>query len=83
MRKLALLSGLLLAAAFIPGTPAKAEVRLGCECVKLGAPAVCTATVADCNLKVGGVCVAPCTYEPSKAAKKHYRRHAAKKKKKM
>lgn len=80
MRKLVLLAGLLLAAAFVPGTPAKAEAMLGCECVKLGAPAVCTATVIDCNVKVGGICLAPCTYEPPKPAKKH---HAMKKKKKM
>ncbi len=79
MRKLVLLAGLLLAAAFVPGTPAKAEAMLGCECVKLGAPAVCTATVIDCNVKVGGVCLAPCTYEPPKPAMKHH----GKKKKKM
>jgi hypothetical protein len=83
MRKFALLAGLLLAATLVPGTPAKAATLLGCECVKLGAPAVCTATVTDCNFKVGGICVAPCTYQSPKAAKKHYRRHVAKKKKKM
>ncbi len=71
MRKLVLLAGLLATAALVPGAPAKAEAMLGCECVKLGAPAVCTATVLDCNVKVGGVCLAPCTYEPPKAVKKH------------
>jgi hypothetical protein len=80
MRKVAILAGLLLAAAFLPAGPAKAEVMLGCSCVKFGAPVVCTATVADCNLKVGGVCLAPCTYEPPK---KMAKRHGHKKKKKM
>ena len=80
MRKLVLFAGLLLAAAFVPGTPAKAEAMLGCECVRLGAPAMCTATVLDCNVKVGGVCLAPCTYEPPKAAKKHH--HARRKRRK-
>ena len=80
MRKLLLLAGLLLGAAFVPGTPAQAQAMLGCSCVRLGAAPVCTATVLECNFQQGGVCVAPCTYEPPKAAKKH---HRGKKKKKM
>lgn len=72
MRKLLLLAGLLVAAALLPGT-ARAEAMLGCSCVKLGANPVCTATVLECNTKVGGVCLAPCTYEPPKKAAKHKR----------
>jgi hypothetical protein len=78
MRKLVILVGLLLAAALLPAAPAKAEALLGCECVRLGAPAMCTATVLECNFQYGGVCIAPCTYEPPKKAAK---RHGHKKKK--
>jgi hypothetical protein len=70
MRKLVLMAGLLLGAAFLPGTPAQAQAMVGCSCVKLGAAPVCTATVLECNVQVGGVCVAPCSYEPPKAVKK-------------
>jgi len=73
MRKLVLMAGLLLGAAFLPGTPAHAQAMLGCQCVRLGAPAMCTATVLECNINNGGVCVAPCSYEPPKAGKKHKR----------
>ena len=69
MRKIVIGAALLLGAAlFTTGTPARADV--GCGCVKLGAPAVCTATIIECNTKVGGVCVAPCIYEAPKAVKK-------------
>jgi len=73
MRKVLLLAGLLLGAALLSGTPARAEAMLGCSCVKLGANPVCTATVLECNTKVGGVCLAPCTYEPPKKMAKHKR----------
>jgi hypothetical protein len=73
MRKFVLMAGLLLGAAFVPGTPAQAEAMLGCSCVRLGGPPVCSATVLECNFQQGGVCVAPCTYEPPKAGKKHKR----------
>jgi len=72
MRKLILVAGLLCGAAILSGSPAKAEAMLGCECVSLGQPAMCTATVLECNFQHGGVCVAPCTYEPPKAVKKHH-----------
>jgi hypothetical protein len=52
---------------------------VGCSCVKFGANPVCSATVLDCNTKVGGVCLAPCTYEPPKKMARHKRS----KKKKM
>jgi len=71
MRKFLLLAGLLLGAALLSGAPARAEAMLGCSCVKLGAAPVCTATVLDCNFQVGGVCVAPCAYEPPKKVAKH------------
>ena len=78
MRKLTIIAGLLLGAALFSGSSAQAAV--GCLCGKLGAPAVCTATITDCNFKVGGVCLAPCDYkEPKKMARKA----KAKKKKKM
>ena len=80
MRKVFIVAGLLLGAALLPGTPAQAAA-LGCQCVKLGAPSICTATVTDCNFGYHGVCVAPCTYEPPKKYKKHYR-HTKKKAKK-
>ena len=68
MRKIVIVAGLLLGAALLSGSPAKADV--GCQCVKLGAPSICTATVIACNFQYGGVCVAPCVYEPSKMGKK-------------
>ena len=75
MRKIVIFAGLLMAAAVFQAAPAKAQAMLGCQCVRLGAPAMCTATVLECNVNNGGVCVAPCTYEPpKKAAKKHHKR---------
>ena len=49
MRKIVIVAGLLAGAAFLftTGTPAKAWV--GCECVKLGAPAVCVKGVLECS----------------------------------
>ena len=55
MRKIVILAGLLMGAALFTGTPAKAE--LGCQCVKLGAPSICTAGVGEC-FNYGGVCLA-------------------------
>jgi hypothetical protein len=74
MRKIFILAGLLTGMALFSGTPASADV--GCGCVKLGSPFVCSATVADCNMKVGGVCLAPCDYQPPKKAKKHKKKAA-------
>ncbi|HEY6024219.1 MAG TPA: hypothetical protein VIV34_08585 [Pseudolabrys sp.] len=75
MREIFILAGLLAAAALFTGTPAKADV--GCGCVKLGSPSVCTATVADCNMRVGGVCLAPCDYQPPKKARMHKKKKKA------
>lgn len=74
MRKIVIVAGLLIGAALLSGSPANAAV--GCLCGKIGAPAVCTATVTDCNFKNGGVCMAPCTYEEPKA-KKHKKKKKA------
>ncbi len=69
MRKLVILAALPLLAVLGPSAPASAEI--GCQCVKLGAPSVCTATVSECNVKVGGLCLAPCAYQPPKVVKRH------------
>jgi hypothetical protein len=75
MRKLAILAGLLLAAALIPGAPAKADI--GCQCLKAGAPSACVATMLECNATLGGICIAPCAYTPAppKMMKHHAKRH--------
>ena len=65
----------LLGAALFTGTPAKAE--LGCTCVKLGSPVMCTSGIGACTLKGGGACVLPCDYTAPKVKK-----HGHKKKKK-
>jgi hypothetical protein len=64
MRKILAFAVLLAAAALLSGAPAKAD--MGCGCVKLGAPATCTATMSECMNKVGGLCLAPCDYVPPK-----------------
>jgi hypothetical protein len=69
MRMILVLGGLLLAAAFVSSTPTQAA-GIGCACVKLGAPVTCTATVIECNMNVGGVCLSACEYEPPKKGKR-------------
>ena len=70
MRKILIGAGLVLGAAMFFGSePAKADI--GCLCGKLGAQAVCTQLVTDCNFKMGRVCVAPCDYSPAKMGKRH------------
>jgi hypothetical protein len=78
MRKFVIVAGLLAGAAFLftTGTPAKAWV--GCECVKLGAPAVCVKGVLECSA-MGGVCLAPCDYVAPKKIKHHKKKKAMKK----
>jgi hypothetical protein len=73
MRKIVIVAGLLAGAAFLftTGTPAKAWV--GCECVKLGAPAMCVRGPIECSAS-GGVCLAPCDYVAPKKMK-HHRHH--------
>jgi hypothetical protein len=79
MRKIVIGAALLLGAALLTtGTPAQAAV--GCLCGKIGAPAVCVATITDCNFHNGGVCVLACEYTPSKMGRKHrHHRHHKKK----
>jgi hypothetical protein len=69
MRKIVILAGLLIGAALVTGTPA--EAKLGCTCVKLGAPAACVSGLAECTFKNGGLCVLPCKYEPPKMSKRN------------
>jgi len=76
MRKLAILAGLLLAAALIPGAPAKADI--GCQCLKAGAPSACVATMLECNATLGGICIAPCAYTPAPPKKMMKRHHVTK-----
>jgi hypothetical protein len=61
MRKIFIVAGLLMGGALLAGSPAQAEV--GCQCVKIGAPSICTANVNGC-FKYGGICLAPCDYKP-------------------
>jgi hypothetical protein len=72
MRKFMLLAGLpaalLAGVALLGATPAKAEI--GCVCVKVGSPAVCTSGLTACTFQGGGACVLPCDYQPPKMAKK-------------
>ena len=68
MRRLLLISGLLLGGALIAGSPASAA-QLGCGCVKLTGAPVCMATVEAC-VSGGGLCLSPCEYTPPKPAKK-------------
>ena len=79
MRKFIVVAGLLFGAAILSGSPAKADAMLGCQCVSMFQPPACTATVLECTFQRGGVCAAPCSYEPPKPAKKHAR-HKKKKK---
>jgi hypothetical protein len=84
MRKIIILAGLLTGAALFSGTPAKAE--LGCTCIKLGSPAMCTGGVTSCTVKGGGVCILPCDYTPAKMTmhhRHHHKKMAMKKKDKM
>lgn len=79
MRKIVIVAGLLAGAAFLftTGTPAKAWV--GCECVKLGAPAVCARGPIECAAS-GGACLAPCDYVAPKKMKHHKKKKKAMKK---
>ena len=67
MRKIVILAGLLAGAALLAGSSAQAAV--GCQCVKLGAASICTGTIDQC-FNYGGVCLAPCDYQPKRRAQK-------------
>ena len=75
MRKIVILAGLLMGVALVTGSPAYAE--LGCTCVKLGSPAMCTSGVTACTFKGGGACVLPCDYKAPVAKKMHARKKKA------
>ena len=69
MRKMVILAGLLAATALFSGTPADAWV--GCTCIKLGSPTVCSSGPDVCTFKNGGACVLPCDYTAPKKATMH------------
>jgi len=73
MRRLLLVSGLLLGGALLASSQASAG-QVGCACVKvgskLGSAPVCVASIEACAEAPGGLCVSPCDYTPPKAAKK-------------
>jgi hypothetical protein len=72
MRKFFILASLLSGVVMFSGSPARSDV--GCGCVRFGAPAVCTATIMECNAKIGGLCLAPCNYQAPKRAR-HSKKH--------
>ena len=80
MRKFLIVAGLLAGAALLTtgsATPAKAWV--GCECVKLGAPAVCMKGPVECAA-TGGACLLPCDYVAPKKKHHHHKKAKAAKK---
>lgn len=79
MRKVLLVTGLLVGGAFITGGPASAAT--GCACATLTAAPVCVASIKQCLSGMHGLCVSPCDYQPPKMVKK--KAHKAKKAKKM
>jgi len=81
MRKLVILA-VSLGVALVVGMPRQASA--GCTCVKFGAKPVCAATISECNQKIAGLCVAPCTPAQTKPVKKVSKKpKAAAAKKKM
>jgi hypothetical protein len=81
MRKILILSGLLLGATlFASTTSTPAQAWVGCTCAKINAPAVCARGPVECTLGGGGVCVLPCDYHEADG-KKHHRHHRHHKKK--
>jgi hypothetical protein len=79
MRQFVIVAGLLAGAAlFTAGISTPAQAWVGCECVKLGAPAVCMKGPVECSA-AGGVCVLPCDYVAPKKKHHHHKKAAAKK----
>ena len=76
MRKIVVVAGLLIGAALLTGSPAKA--KLGCTCLKFGSAPACTSGTTACTFKGGGICVLPCDYHPRKIAKKKMGKKARK-----
>ena len=79
MRRFLVAMGMLAAVALLGGAPAKAE--LGCGCVKFGVAPVCVAAVEQCLQKIGGLCLAPCSYQPPRKVVKRMAKPHGKKKK--
>ena len=69
MRKILLVTGLLMGGALLTGGPASAAT--GCACATLTAAPVCVASIDACVAGMHGLCVAPCDYKAPKMMKKH------------
>lgn len=67
MRKVLLVTGLLMAGALIGGSPVSAAT--GCACATLTAAPVCVASIEKCVSGMYGLCVAPCDYKLPKMSK--------------
>ncbi len=79
MRKVLLITGLLVGGALFTGAPALAAT--GCACATLTKAPVCVASVDQCVAGMHGLCVAPCDYKAPKMTKKMHK--SKKKMKKM
>ena len=77
MRKILLVTGLLMGGALVAGSPASAAT--GCLCATLTAAPVCVASIDACVAGMHGICIAPCDYTPPKKMKKHKAKKKAKK----
>ena len=64
MRKILLVTGLLMGGALLTGGPASAAT--GCACATLTAAPVCVASIDACVAGMHGLCVAPCDYKAPK-----------------
>ena len=76
MRQIVIVAGLLIGAALLTGSPAKA--KLGCTCLKFGSAPACTSGTTACTFKGGGICVLPCDYQRPKVVKKKMGKKARK-----
>lgn len=67
MRKVLLVTGLLMGGALLAGTPASAAT--GCMCATFTEAPFCVASIEACVADSRGICVAPCDYQPPKMMK--------------
>ena len=77
MRKVLLVTGLLMGGALLAGSPASAAT--GCTCATLTNAPVCVASIEACVSGMRGLCVAPCDYKAPKMAKKKAKKKMNKK----
>jgi hypothetical protein len=63
MKKILLVSSLLAAGALLSSSH-PASAALGCACVKLGESPMCVGSIEQCVSGIGGLCLAPCDYQP-------------------